>query len=92
MLGKNNIRRFYGASLATVFAGLLVGGLPESWLKLHTARILVAFVMLWVGLYFVGVAILERGDELNRRIPINSKELLRRKKVFFDWLASQARR
>jgi hypothetical protein len=63
------------------------------WHGLHIALTLLLFVGLWIGFYFAGVwASTERRAELERKFPISSKELRRRKKEFFDWLASQGRR
>jgi hypothetical protein len=87
MIGKRNIGRFYGVLLATMYATLVTGiiyGLsrpPLGW-------VFVLFVALWIGFYFAGVwAAVDRPAELNRKLPLSSKELRRRKKEFYDWLA-----
>jgi hypothetical protein len=52
------------------------------WHGLHIALTLLLFISLWAGFYFAGVwASTERRAELN-------KELRRRKKALYDWLAS----
>ncbi len=43
------------------------------------------FYACWMWLFFW------HPDEIRKRIPISSKELRRRKKAFYDWLASQGR-
>ena len=55
-----------------------------------------SLVLLIYGLsaIFLTVAwrlLFERPSELDKQIPISSKELRRRKKTFYDWLNSQGR-
>lgn len=93
MIGKKNTGRFYGACLATIYATLIIGTVYELWSGLHITLALLIFIALWIGFYFAGVwAAVDRPAELNRKFPISSKELRRRKKTFYDWLDSQGRR
>jgi hypothetical protein len=92
VIGKQNIGRLYGVCLATVFTSLIAAGTHELWRE-HTITALPILVLLWIGFYFTGrwVAV-DRPAELNKKIPVSSKELRRRTKAFYDWLASQGRR
>jgi hypothetical protein len=45
--------------------------------------VLLVFSALWIGICFAGIwAIVDRPAELNRKVPIRSKELRRTKKAF----------
>jgi hypothetical protein len=58
-----------------------------------TALMLLLFIVLWVGIYFTGIwTIFYRPAELDKKIPISSKELRKRKKQFYDELDSMGRR
>jgi hypothetical protein len=93
MIGKKNVGRSYGACLATIYATLIIGTVYELSGGLHIILALLIFVVLWIGFYLAGVwAAVERPAELNRKFPISSKEVRRRRKAFRDWLASQGRR
>jgi len=47
----------------------------------------------WIGFYLaVFWALVYRQAELNKKFPISSQELRRRKKEFYDWLAARGRR
>jgi len=89
MVEKKNIGRFYGVCLATIYATLITVMARGVWHGLHIALTLLLFISLWAGFYFAGVwASTERRAELNKILPISSKELRRRKKALYDWLAS----
>jgi hypothetical protein len=89
---KKNIGRALGILLATIYAGLITAAV-HTWTGLHTAPTLLVFAGLWIGFYFAGIwAATDRPAELDKRFPISSKELRRRKKTFYDWLNSQGRR
>jgi len=93
MLGKKNIGRVYGASLATIYSTLITGATYGFLGGLRFGLVLSIFIGLWIAIYFAGVwAAVDRPAELIRKFPISSKELRRRKKEFYDWLASQGRR
>jgi hypothetical protein len=93
MIEKKNIARFYGVCLATIFATITTGLVHDLWHGPHVAPIVLIFVALWIGFYFTGIWVAaDRPDELNRKFPITSKELRRRKKEFYDWLASLGQR
>jgi hypothetical protein len=60
---------------------------------MRIALTLLVFTGLFVGLYFAGFwALVDRPDELNKKFPISSKELRRRKKEIYDWLDSLGHR
>jgi len=88
MVGTKAIGLAYAVLLATVFACLIAGGLSSS---LPISIRVTIFVGLWIAIFFCGLWIHERG-EANKRIPVSSRELRRRTKAFYDWLASQGRR
>jgi len=93
MLGKKNIGRVYGASLATIYSTLITGMTYGFSGGLRFGLVLSIFIGLWIAIYFAGVWVaVDRPAELNRKFPFSSKELRRRKKEFYDWLASQGRR
>jgi hypothetical protein len=93
MINKKNIGRLYGVCLATIYATLATGIIYGVWRGLHAIPVLLIFVVLWVGFYFTGIWIaVDRPDELKRKFPISSKELSRRKREFYDWLALHGRR
>ena len=76
MIGKNNIGRFYGVCLATLYAALATGIVYDLWRGVHIAVVLLIFVVLWTGFYFTGIWVaVDRPDELNRKFPLSSKEL-----------------
>ena len=63
------------------------------WPQMHIALVILIFIGLGVGFYFVGIwAVVDRPAELNKKFPISSKELRRRKKEFYDWVNSLGRR
>jgi hypothetical protein len=93
MMNQKSLGQLSGICLATVSAALIVLMVRGLWHGLHIAPTLLLFVVLWIGFYFAGVwASTERRAELDRKFPISSKELRRRKRVFYDWLASRGRR
>jgi len=93
MINKKNSGRFFGAVLATTWGTLITFMVQEHWPGLHILPILLIFSALWIGFYFAGIwAIIDRPAELNRKFPISSRELRRRKKEFYDWLTWQDRR
>ena len=89
VIGKKALARAFGILLATVFAALITVLLAR---RLSPAVALPIFIVLWIVIYFAGVWSEQRREELARKIPVNSKELRRRTKAFYDWLASQGRR
>jgi len=93
MFGKKNVGLFSGICLGTVAVGLF-GVIFSGFLRSLNVVLAVLLVMgLWIGFYFAGVwATTDRSDELDRKFPISSSELRKRKKDFYDWLASQGRR
>jgi hypothetical protein len=54
--------------------------------------VVIIFIALSIGFYSAGIWVaIDRPVELDKKFPIGSKELRRRKKAFFDWLDSQGR-
>jgi hypothetical protein len=88
MIGNKNIGRLYGICLATMYATLTTATVRGFW-RVSGTLLLVIFVAFWIGFYFTGVWVaVDRPSELNRKLPLRGKELQRRKKEFYDWLAS----
>jgi hypothetical protein len=56
------------------------------------AFFLVSFIVLAVVFYSFLEWFRKRPDEIANRVPTPSKELRRKRKAFYDWLASQERR
>jgi hypothetical protein len=93
MMNKNTTAQAFGVLLATMYAGLITFMVYSRWPRLHIALTLLIFIGLWSGFYLAGVwAILYRREELNWKFPISGRELRRRRKEFYNWLASQGRR
>jgi hypothetical protein len=92
MISKKDNGRFFGVLLATVYASLIVISARHLWPELHIALSCLVFVFLWIGFYLAGVwTLVDRPAELNRKLPISSQELRRRRKAFYDWLDSRGR-
>ncbi len=92
MLGKKNVGRVYGASLATVYSTVITGIVYGLFGGLRLGLVLMIFVGLWIGIYFAGFwSAVDRPAELSRKFPTSSKELRRRRKAFYDWLGFQGR-
>ena len=90
---KKTTGRVWGIVLATMFAPTITAIIHNLKPELHIALTFLTFVCLWIGFYFTGNWILvERPAELDRKFPISSKELRRRKKEFYDWVDSLGRR
>jgi hypothetical protein len=65
----------------------------DAWCGLHLLPVGLMFITLWVGFYFAGVWLIgNRRAELDRKFPVSSDDLRKRKKTFYDWPASQGRR
>lgn len=91
MIGKKNIGRIFAVCLAATYGGLIMAGAPLAWSKGNLGLYLFLLIVLCGLIYFVGKWIGARG-ELNRKIPISSKEFRRRSKAFYNWLDSRGRR
>jgi predicted PurR-regulated permease PerM len=90
---KKTTGRVWGIVLATMFAPTITAILHNLRPELPIALTFLTFVCLWIGFYFTGIWMLvERPAELDRKFPISSKELRRRKKEFYDWVDSLGRR
>jgi hypothetical protein len=93
MMNQKSVGQLFGICLATLYATLVTVMVRGLWRGLHITLTLLLFVGLWIAFYFAGVwASTERRAELDRKFPISSKELRKRKKEFYDWLASRGRR
>lgn len=91
MISEKNIVRLYGVLFA-IFAPpatLIIYGIWRNMPAWLTAVIFIAFL---VGFYRLGTLFGNRPAEVRKNVPISSQELRRRRKKFYDWLASQGRR
>lgn len=91
MLSKKVQGRTYGGFLATIYGGIFTVAI-HLWLGLHVVSASLIFIALWIGFYRTGVwMVTERPAELDKKIPVSSKELRTRKKRFYEWLDSQGK-
>lgn len=84
-------------SIASVVLGAITALFPASVASsLDRNLSLTAILIVYVGsaalLSFAWRLYFDQPEELERKIPINSREYRRRKKEFYDWLGSKARR
>jgi hypothetical protein len=92
MIGTKNVGRIFGVCLAVMYTTLVAVAVSGLWPRLHTGLTVLILLGLAVGFYFTGIWVaIDRPAELKKKIPINNKELKRKKKEFYDWLASQGR-
>lgn len=90
MISEKNIVRLYGALLA-IFAPpatLIIYGI---WGNMPAWLIALTLIALLVVFYRLGILYGNRPATVRKRVPISSQELRRRRKRFYDWLASQGR-
>ena len=93
MFSRHTVSRLYGICLAVAYVCLVAVAFNGLWHRIGTWLTAILLIVLGVGFYFAGVwASLDRPAELQRKMPITSKELRRRKNEFYDWLAKQGRR
>jgi len=93
MISKNVSARLYGVLLATMYAFVLTLIAYGFWPRIPFVAALTLIIVLWIGIYFTGLwTILYRPKEFDKKIPISSKELRRRRKQFYDELDSLGRR
>ena len=80
----------YGVLLA-IFAPpatLIIDGI---WRNMPAWLIALTLIVLLVVFYRLGIWYGNRPAAVRKRVPIRSQELRRRRKRFYDWLASQGR-
>ena len=91
MLNKKNYGRAFGVCLATIYASMIAGTVYETWPG-YAWLVWLIFICLFIGFYCAGFwALVDRQAELDRKFPISSKELRRRKKELYDWLDTLGR-
>jgi hypothetical protein len=69
---------------------MIMVAVHDYWPDMSIVALLLLSGALYVALYFAGGWIAIR-SELNKKLPTSSKELRRRKKAFYERLASQGR-
>lgn len=78
--------RLGSAVVGMGYAGLLTGFVQDLWRRLGPVPLISIFIVLWIvsyqGLLWLFV---DRTAELEKKFPITSQELRRRKKAFYDW-------
>jgi hypothetical protein len=93
MISKKNTGRAFGLCLALVFGTLIAATVCRLLSGLPGPVIVLVYVSLWIGFYFTGIwMIVERPAELDKKFPLSSGELRKRKRAFYDWLDSLGRR
>jgi hypothetical protein len=89
MFGKRTSGRLFGILLALVYVSLVVSAFCGLWARVGVWATTILLVVLGIGFYCAGVwAAVDRPAELDKKIPVSSRELGRRNKNFYDWLAS----
>jgi hypothetical protein len=91
MIGEKNIVRVYGVLFA-IFAPPATLILYRIWRNMPAWLAALILIVFLVVFYRVGVLYGNRPAEVRKNVPISSQELRRRRKRFYDWLASQGRR
>jgi hypothetical protein len=87
MMNSDNAGRILAAALAVCFSAFMA---PVLWVKLGAIPALLVSSTFAGGFYLVvSWLMVDRPAEVKRKVPISSKELRRRTKLFYDWLASQ---
>jgi hypothetical protein len=90
---KKTTGRVWGILFGIPFGSLIATIAHHLWPELEIALIFLIFVGLCVGFYFAGLWVMvDHPAELDRKFPISSKELRRRRKEFYDWVDSLGRR
>jgi hypothetical protein len=90
MISEKNIVRLHGVLLA-IFAPpatLIIHGI---WRNMPAWLIALTLIALLVVFYRLGILYGNQPAAVRKRVPISSEELRRRRKRFYDWLASQGR-
>ena len=83
--GKPRVQRIGAWLYALAFAVLTIVAFGGLYPHFRARALLVAFFALWILFSFVWRWVFfERGPELDKKIPLSSKELRRRKKAYFD--------
>jgi hypothetical protein len=84
---KNRVQRIGVWFYAVASALLLMIGVPHFSTKMGLLPTTLIFSGLFIGFYFAWRWVFfERLDELDKKFPVSSKELRRRKKEFYDSL------
>jgi hypothetical protein len=90
---RRRIRLFGNWIYSLASASLVMLATSPLYAALRIRSVLLIFIGLCVAFYFVWNWVLyERPAELEKKLPISSKEFRRRKKELYDWLAAQGRR
>ncbi len=93
MFSKRTGGWLFGVLLALVYMSMVAVAVPGLWQRIGTWLTAILLFLLGVGFCFVGVwVVVDRPAELQKKLPISSKQLRKQSKDFYDWLASQGRR
>src|ERR1700757_4440894 len=88
MIGKKSIGNLVGAWYAAIYGALIMMVICAYWPGMSIAVFLLLSSAVCIAVYWAGRWIHAR-KELNKKLPVSSKELRRRKKDFYDRLAKQ---
>jgi hypothetical protein len=84
---KNRVQRIGVWFYAVASALFVMIGVPHFSPKMGLLPTILILSCLFIGFYFAWRWVFfERQDELNKKFPVSSKELRRRKKEFYDSL------
>jgi ABC-type uncharacterized transport system permease subunit len=90
MIAKKGIGPLLGACYGAVFGVLMIAVLHSYRPDMSVWKLVLLLAAFFVAFYFVGLWVHVRNEQ-NKKLPTSSKELRRRTKEFYDWLASQGR-
>jgi len=85
MISKTSIGRVVGVCTAAIYGSFIMIGVHDFWPNMSTLAMILLAGAVCVVLYLAGRWIAAR-KELNKRLPISSKELRRRRKEFYEGL------
>jgi hypothetical protein len=91
MMKKDIATRAFGIVLATPLAIGSAVVVYRLWHGEHIALIFLIFIGSWIAFFLAVTWIIQRPDELKRKLPISGTEHRRKNKQFYDWLRSQGR-
>jgi cytochrome c biogenesis protein ResB len=90
MIGKKSVGNLVGAWYAAIYGALIMMVIYAYWPSMSIAVFLLLSSAVCIAVYWAGRWIQAR-KELNKKLPMSSKELRRRKKEFYERLDSQGR-
>jgi protein-S-isoprenylcysteine O-methyltransferase Ste14 len=79
--------RITSGLIGLAYAGFATLFLHKFWPSMEMIPGVLVFIILLIGFYIAGVwMFIDRPIELNKKFPITSNEVRKRRKAFYDWL------